>query len=1509
MPLKEGLYDPSLEKDSCGVGFIAKATGEKSHKIITDAITILKNLQHRGAAGMDPKAGDGAGILSQLPDAFFQKVAKDIEIDLPPLGEYGVGMVFMPKNEKQQGHCREIIYRIIQQEKQELLGWRKVPTENACLSHNMLEMEPEIYQFFIRKHTFSVDAFERKLYVIRRLIEKTVAEDKFVSDQDFFNICSLSSATIVYKGMLMADQLDAYFPDLLDQDFTSALATVHQRYSTNTFPTWGLAQPFRYIAHNGEINTLQGNINWCRSRENLFESDLFREDIKKLLPIIVPGGSDSATFDNFYELLVASGKSPEHAIMMMIPEAWENDTNMNPELRGFYEYYGALLEPWDGPADIVFTDGTKIGGALDRNGLRPARIVITDDDLVVMASEVGVLDIPIEKIKFKTRLGPGKVFLVDTANEKILFDEEIKQSVSTQKSYLQWVQDAKIHLKDLPTPPSFSQPDHMTLRTRQRTFGYTYEELTLLIKPMAISGNETIYSMGTDTPLAVLSQKSKLLYAYFKQQFAQVTNPPIDPIREKLVMSLISNIGGEYNLLEENPQHVHMLELSHPILTNLELEQLRNIQSKTFRSLTLDMSFPVEEGEKGMEKALEKLCANAEEAVKEGYRLIVLSDRNISEKIAPIPALLATSAVHHHLIRQNNRGKIGLIVESGEVREVHHFAILIAYGAGAINPYLAFESITEMYINGELAAEVDAYDRDVEEASLNYVKAIKKGLLKIFSKMGISTLSSYQGAQIFEAVGLNSSLIDKYFCGTKSAIQGIGIDVIAKEVLMRHELSWAPQMANIHRLRAGGEYNWRTQGEYHAYNPETISTLQECTRNNSYEQYKKFSHLINVQDQNLFTLRGLFEFAFEKATPIPLEDVEPIEHIVSRFCTGAMSMGSISREAHETLAIAMNRLKGKSNTGEGGEDAERFIPDANGDLRRSAIKQIASGRFGVTSHYLVNADELQIKMAQGAKPGEGGQLPGHKVDEYIGSVRHTVPGVSLISPPPHHDIYSIEDLAQLIYDLKNSNPNADVSVKLVSEIGVGTVAAGVSKAHADLVLISGHDGGTGASPATSIKYAGSPWEIGLAETQQTLVKNNLRGQIKVQTDGQLKTGRDVMIAALLGAETFGFATAPLIVSGCLMMRKCHLNTCPVGIATQNETLRKNYQGKPEYLVNYFTFLAKEVREIMAQLGFRKMDDLIGQVEFLRTQKAIKHWKAEGLDLSPLFVKPVSKEGAYRCVRKQNHYLEKALDNELILKAKLALEHGKQVHFTSSIRNIHRTAGTMLGSEVSKRYGAEGLPEDTIRIDFTGTAGQSFGAFLPKGITLKIDGDANDYVGKGLSGGKIIIAPPKEASWNRRENMIVGNTVLYGATSGQVFFSGLAGERFAVRNSGARAVVEGVGDHGCEYMTGGEVVVLGETGRNFAAGMSGGIAYIYDKERNFKKKCNLEMVNLERIIDSERIDSLFELITLHFNYTQSPIANKILSNWEKNRADFVMVIPREYRRILAKIRKNKVAISR
>jgi glutamate synthase domain-containing protein 2/glutamate synthase domain-containing protein 1/glutamate synthase domain-containing protein 3 len=1490
---REGLYDPRFEHDACGVGFVANITGEASHAIIQQGLTVLQNLTHRGACGCDPLTGDGAGLIIQVPDAFLRKVARANEIELPAAGAYGVGMVFLPPDVQERNYCERELEKIVREEGQRFLGWRTVPIDDTkCgpLAHSNL---PHIRQIFIGRGRATADqaALERKLFVIRKRIERLVRESA-LNDREFFYLPSLSSRTLVYKGLLLPEQIPAFYLDLVDPDLTSALALVHQRFSTNTLPSWDRAHPYRFLAHNGEINTLRGNINWMRARQSQFASPLFGDDIAKILPIIEPNGSDSAMFDNALELLVHTGRSLPHAVMMMIPEAWQNHESMSEAKKAFYEYHACLMEPWDGPASIAFTDGAVIGAVLDRNGLRPSRYVVTKDGFVVMASEVGVLDIAPENVLHKDRLQPGRMFLVDTAQRRIIADEELKEGMAARHPYRTWLDLHLVRQADLPVPAAVAsvEPDE-DLLTRQQLFGYTLEDLRILMAPMAINGQEAVGSMGTDTPLAVLSSKPQLLFNYFKQLFAQVTNPPIDPIREDLVMSSVTTIGPEENLFEETPEHCHQLRLETPILTNAELAQLQAIRHGRLRSVTLPMRYAVRDGGAGLRAALEALCAAASSAVADGATILILSDRTADEIHAPIPSLLATAAVHHHLIREGTRTRCGLVVESGEPREVMHFALLIGYGAAAVNPYLAYQTLVDM-VRGNVVKGVEP-----AEAIAHYIKAINKGLLKVASKMGISTIQSYRGAQIFEAIGLNRELIDRYFTWTPSRIEGVGLDVIAAECAARHHHAYEISAALDGDLDVGGQYQWRRRGEFHMYNPESIAKLQHAVRKGSYALFKEYTRLVDDTNTQLSTLRGLLQF--KPAKPVPIEEVEPAREIVKRFKTGAMSLGSISREAHENLAIAMNRLGGKSNTGEGGEDPVRFTPDPNGDLRRSAIKQVASGRFGVTSWYLVNADELQIKMAQGAKPGEGGQLPGHKVDQYIAKIRYSTPGVGLISPPPHHDIYSIEDLAQLIHDLKNANDRARISVKLVAEVGVGTVAAGVSKAKADVVLISGHDGGTGASPLTSIKHAGIPWELGLAETQQVLVMNDLRGRIRVETDGQLKTGRDVVIAALLGAEEFGFASAALVASGCIMMRVCHLNTCPVGIATQDPVLRKKFEGKPEHVVNFMLFIAEEVRELMAALGFRTIDEMVGRVDRLDAREAIEHWKARGVDLTQILHKPeVPAAVATHCVATQDHGLARALDNQLIEIARAAVEDGKPVELSLPIRNINRTACTMLSAEVSRRWGEQGLPPETIRINFTGSAGQSFCAFGVNGLAVHLEGDANDYFAKGLSGGRIVVVPPADATFVPEDNIIVGNVSLYGATGGEVFLRGMAGERFCVRNSGATAVVEGVGDHGCEYMTRGTVVVLGRTGRNFAAGMSGGVAYVLDVDGDFARRCNVGMVGLEPV-DEHDVERLKELLHRHYNLTQSAVAWRVLSGWKDAVTQFVKVMPTEYRQILAK----------
>jgi glutamate synthase (NADPH) large chain len=1497
-PGAQGLYDPRHEHDACGVGFVVNVKGRRSHAVIEQGLRLLINLLHRGACGCEANTGDGAGILIQTPDRFLRKVTGPLGIQLPEAGQYGAGLVFLPRDRAQRRAIESLIVTILEEEDLKLLGWREVPADNRMLGARAVASQPIFQHLFVGRgkgFPFNPDPeaarlrFERKLYVARKRIEHEV-DRLTLADKHFFYVVSLSARTLIYKGMLTADQIAPLFPDLTDPDMHSALALVHQRFSTNTFPSWPLAHPYRFVAHNGEINTLRGNINWMRAREGLLQSPELGEDLAKILPIIREGGSDTATFDNVLEFLVMTGRSLPHAVLMMIPEPWSGDPSVDAERRAFYEYHSSLMEAWDGPASIAFTDGSVIGAVLDRNGLRPSRYCLTTDDLVVMASEVGVLDIPPENIVLKGRLHPGKIFLVDTALGRIVADDEIKRELAAAQPYGAWLAEHLIDIADLPDAPYLPEPDHATVLRRQQAFGYTQEDLRLILAPMALNAEEPIGSMGTDTSLAVLSNRPRVLYDYFKQLFAQVTNPPLDAIREELVTSMESTIGPEGNLLDPRPESCRQIKIKYPVISNEETAKLRHLEHEGFRTITLPMLFDPAEDGPGLERAMADLCTRASDAVNAGYTILILSDRGVSPTHAPIPSLLATAGVHHHLVREGTRTRCALVIESGDAREVHHCALLLGYGAGVVNPYLAFESLDDLILQGLLAGV------DHETAVRHYIKALNKGILKVMSKMGISTLQSYCGAQIFEALGLSHRFVDKYFTWTPSRIGGVGIEVVAEEVARRHEKAYPRRMSGEADLDWGGEYQWRREGEYHLFNPATVFKLQHATRSGQYAIFKEYTRLVDDQGSRLATLRGLIRFKGSRP-PIPIDEVEPVETIVKRFSTGAMSYGSISQEAHETLAIAMNRLGAKSNTGEGGEDPARYTPDANGDSRRSAIKQVASGRFGVTSEYLVNADDLQIKMAQGAKPGEGGQLPGHKVYPWIAKVRYATPGVGLISPPPHHDIYSIEDLAQLIFDLKNANPRARIHVKLVAEAGVGTVAAGVAKAHADVVLISGHDGGTGASPLTSIKHGGVPWELGLAETQQVLLLNGLRDRIVVQVDGQMKTGRDVVIAALLGAEEYGFATAPLVVSGCVMMRVCHLNTCPVGIATQDPELRKTFTGTPEFVVNFFRFLAEEVREYMAQLGFRTMDEMIGRVDALDMRQAVSHWKAGGVDLSQILHEPVMPTGApRRQIVGQDHGLQRALDRELIAASAPALEAGVPVELSREIRNVHRTVGTMLGYEVTRRYGGVGLPDDTIRIHFRGSAGQSFGAFVPRGITLTLEGDSNDYVGKGLSGGRIVVFPPSASRFQAEENIIIGNVALYGATSGEAYIRGVAGERFAVRNSGAHTVVEGVGDHGCEYMTGGRVVVLGPTGRNFAAGMSGGIAYVLDTDGRFGGRANRGMVDLEAPTAADET-FLQEIIERHVALTGSELGARILEDWRTARAQFVKVMPRDYKRVV------------
>ena len=1536
LPPRQGLYDPRNEHDACGVGFIAHIKGVKSHQIIEKGLQILRNLTHRGAVGADPKAGDGAGLLIQIPDRFFREEMGRKGVTLPPFGQYGVGMVFLPQEPASRLACQQEIERAIKAEGQALLGWRDMPRDSTVLGDSVKSIEPVIRQIFIGRGAgvTVTDALERKLYIIRKRSGHAIQGLKLAHSQEFY-VPSMSARTIVYKGMLLANQVGNYYKDLRDPRVVSALALVHQRFSTNTFPTWDLSHPFRMIAHNGEINTLRGNVNWIRARQQAISSPVLGKDLDKLWPLIYDGQSDSASFDNALELLVMSGYSIAHAMMMLIPEAWEKHTLMDPNRRAFYEYHAAMMEPWDGPAAVAFTDGRQIGATLDRNGLRPARYLVTDDNLVMMASETGVLPIPEERIVKKWRLQPGKMFLIDLEAGRIIDDKEIKDALANAKPYREWIERIRIKLDDLPPPKQQRQESRVPLLDRQQAFGYSQEDLKFILGPMAAQGEEGIGSMGNDSPLAVLSNKDKSLYSYFKQLFAQVTNPPIDPIREDLVMSLVSFIGPKPNLLgvdEANPPI--RLEVSQPVLDFAQMESVRHIENYTddkFRSFEVDITYPIAWGKVAIEARLASLCAEAEDAVRSGYNILIVSDRKIDAERVAIPALLALSAIHQHLVSKGLRTSAGLVVETGSAREVHHFALLAGFGAEAIHPYLAMETI----LNSD---ESIAPDYRGAKGVKNYIKAIGKGLMKVMSKMGISTYMSYTGAQIFEAVGLNQTLVEKYFTGTTSNVEGIGVFEVAEEAIRLHNAAFGDDPVLATTLDAGGEYAFRVRGEDHMWTPDAVAKLQHSTRANSYATYKEYAKLINDQSQRHMTLRGLFTFRVDPATSISIDEVEPAKEIVKRFATGAMSLGSISTEAHTALAIAMNRIGGKSNTGEGGEDPRRYVPVKagetlatklgrdrvmrdielkEGDSLRSKIKQVASGRFGVTTEYLVSADQLQIKMAQGAKPGEGGQLPGHKVSEYIAELRFSVPGVGLISPPPHHDIYSIEDLAQLIHDLKNANPKASISVKLVSEIGVGTVAAGVSKAKSDHVTIAGYDGGTGASPWSSLKHAGTPWELGLAETQQTLVLNRLRGRITVQVDGQMKTGRNVVIGALLGADEFGFATAPLVVEGCIMMRKCHLNTCPVGVATQDPELRKKFSGQPEHVVNYFFFVAEEAREYMAQLGIRTVNELIGRADLLDTRRGIEHWKARGLDFTKIFHMPqAAPEVARYNSEKQDHGLDKALDHRLIELAQPALERREKVLIEMPIRNVNRTVGTMLSSEVAKRFGHAGLPDDTIHVKFAGSAGQSLGAFLARGVTLDLIGEANDYVGKGLSGGRIVVQPSPKFRGTPLDNIIVGNTVMYGAIAGEAYFRGVAGERFCVRNSGGTAVVEGLGDHGCEYMTGGTVIVIGVTGRNFAAGMSGGIAYALDEDGTFGERCNLSMVQIEPLLSEGEQEGkvpsdLWHLgqsdeaivrafLDKHARYTGSAQAKRILEHWAQYRSKFVKVFPNEYRRALGEI---------
>ena len=1500
-PQPQGLYHPRDEHDACGMGLVANIRGEKSHEIIRKGLEVLINLTHRGAAGCDPETGDGAGILIQIPHDFFVRECGELGIALPEAGGYGVAMCFLPVEKHIRLQCEGVFERIAQEEGCQVLGWRDTPVNGDAVGREARRSQPYIEQLFLgRPQGLDEEAFERLLYRVRRRTENEIAASE-IEDKETFYVPSCSCRTIIYKGLMLAPQIEKFYFELANPLVTSALALIHQRFSTNTFPSWKLAHPYRYVCHNGEINTIRGNISWMNARQSVLASPLHGGKIGDLYPVIVPGGSDSASLDNAVEFLYQSGRSLPHVMAMLIPEAWSGNPDMDEDKRAFYEYHASLMEPWDGPAAIAFTDGKVIGATLDRNGLRPGRYIVTKDDLVVLASEAGVIEVPAEDILKKGRLQPGRMFLVDTVEQRIVSDGEIKKDLAGRKPYGDWLNEQQVTIDALPEPPRVIASNPETLLRRQRASGYSEEDLRILLAPMATDGAEPVGSMGNDVPLACLSDRPQPLFNYFKQLFAQVTNPPIDPIREELVMSLISYIGTERNILDEAPENCHTLKLPHPILTNRDLEKLRRVSSGDLLATTLPTLFRAEDGEKGLKRALDDLSARASHAVNSGYTLLILSDRGVDPTYAPIPSLLAMAAVHNRLVKEETRTQVALIIESGEPREVMHFALLIGYGASAINPYLAIETIHDLKRRGLLPEKVTA-----EYAEKNFIKAINKGLLKTFSKMGISTLQSYRGAQVFEAVGLNKSLIETYFPGTASRIEGVDLGVLAREAMMKHQYAFQPLTDSETDLVVGGQYQYREGGEYHLLNPLTISKVQHAVRQNSFATFQEFAELIDNQNRNLCTLRGLLKLKYADK-PLPIETVEPAKEIVKRFTTGAMSFGSISKEAHETLAIAMNRLGGMSNTGEGGEDEARFKRDPNGDLRRSAVKQVASGRFGVTANYLVNADELQIKMAQGAKPGEGGQLPGHKVDSVVAKIRYSIPGVGLISPPPHHDIYSIEDLAQLIYDLKNVNPQARIAVKLVSEVGVGTVAAGVSKAHADVVLISGDSGGTGASPLSSIKHAGLPWELGLAETQQVLLLNDLRSRIRVQTDGKLQTGRDVVIAALLGAEEFGFATMPLVAMGCIMMRKCHLNTCAVGIATQDPVLRARFGGTPEHVINYFFFVAEQMRQYMAKLGFKTVDEMVGRVEKIDVHIDDAHWKAKGINLSSiLHVPTLPSRVARRRTTCQDHGLGPALDHALIVKAKPALESQKKVEASFAIRNVHRTVGAMLGGEIARRYGSAGLPDGTIHFKFRGSAGQSFGAFVPNGVTLELEGDANDYLGKGLSGGRIIAYPPKTSSFLPEESILIGNVVLYGATAGEVFLNGIAGERFAVRNSGATAVVEGVGDHGCEYMTRGLVVVLGSTGRNFAAGMSGGIAYVYDEQGDFStRRCNQASVDLEPLVHSEDIETIRGLLARHRDSTGSPRAAWVLEHWSDVQPKFIKVFPHEYKRVLGIARAEAV----
>lgn len=1511
LPEKQGLYDPAFEKDSCGVGFVAHIKGEPCHQIVLDADHMLQRMEHRGGCGCESNTGDGAGILTGMPHEFMVKVARsDLGEVLPGVGRYAAGNVFFPQDEKQRAHCIQTIEKIIAEQGQRLIGWRDLPvdTDGADVGPTARNSQPYMLQLFIAAAEGLADNdFERQLYIIRKRCTNSLRADEALSQRTLFYICSLSPRIIIYKGMLNALQVKAFFPDLVDEDYKTHLAMVHSRFSTNTFPSWDRAQPNRFMSHNGEINTLLGNKSWMTARQGMVSSDLFGDDIDKLFPIAENDCSDSGNFDNVLEFLLMSGRTLQESVMMMVPEAWQSDENMDEEKKAFYRYNSALMEPWDGPASIAFTDGHYIGATLDRNGLRPSRYYITHDDRVIMASEVGVIEIEPSNVKFKGRLQPGKMFLIDFEKGCMIPDEELKADFAKQRPYGQWLDEQEIKLSDLSPnkEPHGFYPE--TLLPRMQAFGYTVETMQFMLLPLVRELRDPVGSMGNDSALACLSDRPRMIYDYFKQLFAQVTNPPIDSIREEVVMSLECYIGPEANLLETTEKNVHRLRVPHPILTNEELAALKHMNHRGWRTMTIDITYDQSEGSGGLEKCLDAACAQASQAIEDGYSLIILSDRNIGPERVAVSTLLASSAVHHHLVNNQQRTRIGIVLETGEAREVHHHCLLVGYGADAINPYVAFESLFQAKRDGLL--EEKEYPND-DSIVYDYRKGVAKGMLKVMAKMGISTLQSYKGAQIFEAVGLAEEVIARCFKGTASRIKGVGFEVLAEESLRRHEIGYpSREVVAIAELPNPGDYHWRAGGETHMWNPDTIANIQLAARTNDKDAYIKFAKFSNEEATRKSTLRGLLTFKKNvNGGPIAIDEVEPGKEIVKRFATGAMSFGSISAESHEAMAIAMNRMGGKSNTGEGGEDAERFTAMANGDSKRSAIKQIASGRFGVTNWYLTNADELQIKVAQGAKPGEGGELPGAKVDDHIAMLRHSTPGVGLISPPPHHDIYSIEDLSQLIHDLKNSNPSARISVKLVSEIGVGTIASGVAKAFSDHIVIAGHDGGTGASPLTSVKHAGLPWELGLAETHQTLVMNDLRSRVVLQTDGQLKTGRDLAMAALLGAEEYGFATAPLITLGCIMMRKCHLNTCPVGIATQDKELRKKFKGKPEHVVNYLFMVAEELREIMAELGFRTINEMIGRVDVLETDIALDHWKMKGIDLSMILapaVKPHDAVDVY-CTMKQNHGLDKALDNQIIELAQPAIKNGDKVKMELPVVNINRVVGTMLSHELAKARKGEPLPDNTVHIKLNGSAGQSLGAWLYEGVTIELEGDANDYVGKGLSGGRIIVYPPGNSSFIAEENIIAGNVVLYGATSGEAYFRGIAAERFCVRNSGATTVVEGVGDHGCEYMTGGRVVVLGETGRNFAAGMSGGVAYIWDRNDKFTKQCNPGMVELEAVEVDEDVDELKALIENHLKYTGSTVARGILENWDESLKQFIKVMPTDYKRVLAELKEQEAA---